>query len=355
MPRERVASFDVEFVSVLGPDGSVDEALVPDASDDELREWYRTMRLSRRLDERAIALQRRGEIGSYAPATGQEAIQVGASAATRADDWFVPSFREQTAALALGGDPTAQFLYAMGREEGAEVPPDANALPPAVPVGSQTLHAVGVAWAERLRDRDRATVAYFGDGASSEGDVAEALNVAGVFDVGVVFVCQNNQYAISTPRRLQSRAQTLAQKAIGAGIDCVQVDGNDVLGSHVVVREALDRAREGHPTLVEALTYRRAMHTTSDDPSVYRSPEEEAEWARRDPISRFETYLRERGILDDETVQAIEADVEETIAAAVERAKAAPPPDPTDVFEHVYATVPPVLRAQAEAFREGRR
>lgn len=355
MPRERVASFDVERVSVLDPDGGVDEALVPDVGDDELREWYRTMRLSRRLDERAIALQRRGEIGTYAPAIGQEATQVAASAAMREDDWLVPAFREQAAALARGADPAGMFEYFMGREEGAEIPAETNALPTAIPVGSQALHAVGVTWAERLRGTDRVGVTYVGDGATSEGDVLEALNFAGVLDTGTVFVCQNNQYAISTPRSKQSRAETLAQKAVGAGIDCVQVDGNDVLGSYAVLSQAVERAREGHPTLVEALTYRRSMHTTADDPTVYRTREEEAEWERKDPIARFEAYLRRRGLIDDAHVEAVAADVEATIDDAVERAKAAGPAAFGDVFEHVYAEAPATLRRQAEERRGGRR
>lgn len=226
MPRETIASFEITYQEVLSADGTVDESLVPgELAEEDLRDLYRQMKRARRLDERTIALQRRGELGTYAPSTGQEAAQVGTAMAMAEDDWFVPSFREQAAAIALGVDPSQVLVYAMGLEEGAEIPEGTNALPPAIPVGSQALHAGGVGWVEALRDGDRAVMAYFGDGATSEGDVYEATNFAGVYDARTVFCCQNNQYAISTPRRLQTAAETLAQKAVAAGIESIQIDG----------------------------------------------------------------------------------------------------------------------------------
>ena len=355
MPRKTIATFDVTYQEVLSPDGSVDDELFPsELSDDQLRDLYRHMKRARRLDERAIALQRRGELGTYAPSTGQEAAQVGSAFAMRDDDWFVPAFREQAAALTLGGDPRDVLAYAMGLEEGAEIPEGVNALPPAIPVGSQPLHASGIGWGESLRGSDRVALTYFGDGATSQGDVYEAMNFAGVFDAQTVFCCQNNQYAISTPRHVQTQAETLAQKAIAAGIESIQVDGNDVLGMYAATRDALERARDGHPVLIEALTYRQQMHTTSDEPSRYRTDEEEDEWLAKDPLVRYEAFLRERGLLDDDTVDAIDDDVEtemkDAIAAAKELAEAA---DPVDMFHYAYADMPDPLRRQMEAFTGG--
>lgn len=357
MPRETIASFEITYQEVLSADGTVDESLVPgELAEEDLRAIYRQMKRARRLDERAIALQRRGELGTYAPSTGQEAAQVGTAMAMAEDDWFVPSFREQAAAIALGVDPSQVLVYAMGLEEGADIPEGTNALPPAIPVGSQALHAAGVGWAEALRDSDRAVMAYFGDGATSQGDVYEAMNFAGVYDAQTVFCCQNNQYAISTPRRLQTAAETLAQKAVAAGIESIQIDGNDVLGTYVAARDALETARAGTPVLVEALTYRQRMHTTSDDPTHYRTSDEEAEWLARDPIVRYEAFLRERGVLDDETVDAVDVAIETELDEAIDEAKrVADAADPADMFRYAYAELPQPLRRQYDAVTGGGR
>ena len=352
MVREQVADFSIEYVQALDEEGNLDESEAPDLDDERLREMYRLMKLSRRVDERAVALQRRGELGTYAPGMGQEAAQVGSALALSADGWMVPSFREGAAYLTRGTPIHRLLWYALGMEEGAEV--SGNNFPPSIPVGSQPLHAAGVGWAQEMTGADAATLSYFGDGATSEGDVYEAMNMAGVFDAHVVFLCQNNQYAISTPRRGQTRAETLAQKAIAAGIESVQVDGNDALGVHAVVRDALETAREGDPVFVEALTYRRSMHTTSDDPTVYRTEAEETEWEARDPIERFERYLLETGVLDGEAIAAVEGRIEEEIADAIERANEGREAlDPAEMFDYVYAETPPALREQKEGFERG--
>lgn len=354
MPRSTVAEFSVESLEILAPDGTVDEKLVPDVSEETLREMYRTMRRARRLDERAIALQRRGELGTYAPGIGQEAAQVASATALDDDDWIVPAFREQAAFLTRGTPMHKILAYAMGLEEGAASGPDGRVLPPAIPVGSQALHAVGIGWAYAMRGEEPVALAYFGDGATSTGDVMEAFNSAGAYGAHTVFLCQNNQYAISTPRHKQSRAETLAQKAIGAGIRGIQVDGNDALAVYAATREAVDHARNGDPVLVEALTYRRSMHTTSDDPRKYRREEEEADWDRKDPIPRFESYLRDRGLLTDEEIAAFEEELETEVADAIERAKAmATDVDPADMFEYAYGELPPWLERQLTAFRAG--
>jgi pyruvate dehydrogenase E1 component alpha subunit len=351
MPRTTVAEFAVESLEILAPDGTVDEELTPDLPAETLLEIYRTMRRARRLDERAVALQRRGELGTYAPGIGQEAAQVASAVALAETDWVVPAFREQAALLARGAPMHKILAYAMGLEEGAESGPEGRALPPSIPVGSQALHAVGIGWAYRMRGEDPVALVYFGDGATSTGDVMEALNSAGAYGAQTVFLCQNNQYAISTPRHKQSRAETLAQKAIGAGIHGIQVDGNDALAVYEATREALGHARDGDPVLIEALTYRRSMHTTSDDPRKYRPADEEIDWDRRDPIPRLESYLRERGTLADETVAEIEAETETELAEAVERAKEmSERADPADMFEHAYGEMPPWLERQLSAF-----
>ncbi|WP_121822019.1 pyruvate dehydrogenase (acetyl-transferring) E1 component subunit alpha [Halostella salina] len=351
MPRERAAEFTIDHVQALDEAGNADPDLLPDLSTAELRDLYRNMRRARRFDERAVALQRRGEIGTIAPAIGQEAVQVASAAALSEGDWMVPSFRESAAYLTRGVDPHLLLWYAMGMEEGAAVPEGEHTMPPSIAVGSQTLHGAGLGWGQAITGDDDASLVFFGDGASSEGDAYEAFNVAGVFDAHTVFLCQNNRYAISVPRERQTRAETIAQKAVAAGIDGVQVDGNDVLGTYKVVSEALEQARQGEPVVVEALTYRRSMHTTADDPSVYRTPEEEAEWAKRDPIDRYEDYLREEGVLDDDAVAEIEDDVEEELEAAIERAREGERDvDPAEMFDHAFAELSPWLADQREAF-----
>lgn len=352
MPVESAASFEIEHTQILAPDGTIDEDLAPDLSYDELRTLHRGMKRSRLFDERAIALQRRGELGTYAPSVGQEAAQIASALALRAEDWFVPSFREQGVAL-LRGVPIDQLLmYSMGMEEGAELPADSHAMPPSIPVGSQALHATGIGWANVLNDTDDAVITYFGDGATSQGDVYEALNIAGVLDAKVIFLCQNNQYAISTPRVGQTRAETLAQKAVAAGVTGLQVDGNDPLGVYRVTDEALSRARAGSPTLVEALTYRRSMHTTSDDPRRYRTADEEAAWAERDPIDRLETYLLATEVIDEGDIHAIETEFDSEFDTALEDARAAREAlDPGDMFRFAFEDLPPVIERRFAGFQ----
>ncbi len=344
-----MAEFSVEYVQALDEEGTLDDEQAPDVDDEDLLELYRLMRLARRTDERAVALQRRGESGTYAPGIGQEAAQVGSAFALARDDWMVPSFRESAAYLTRGAPVHRLLWYAMGMEEGAEVA-DRN-MPPSIPVGSQALHAAGLGWGQAIRRDETATLTYFGDGATSQGDVYEAMNVSGVLDAHTVFFCQNNQWAISVPRERQSRAETLAQKAISAGIEGIQVDGNDVLGVLGVARDALESARNGNPVLVEALTYRQSMHTTSDDPRVYRSEDDEGDWDARDPIVRFERYLRDEGVLDDDRAAEIADDIEALLSDEIDRARGGREEvEPAEMFDHVFAETPPELRRQKEAF-----
>lgn len=344
MPRTPLEPrFTVEYLSILDADGVLDAELAPPLGDDELRRIHRAMLLGRRLDERMVRLQRQGRIGTFAPIKGQEAAQIGSVATLRATDWMVPSFRETAAMLWRGWPIERLLLFFAGRLEGGEPAPGQRNLPITIPVATQLPHAVGLAYAAQYRGEDAVVMVYFGDGATSEGDFHEAMNFAGVWHVPVVFVCQNNQWAISVPLKKQTHSRTLAQKALAYGIPGLQVDGNDVLAVYTAAREAVDRARAGGgPTLIECVTYRLGVHTTADDPTKYRSEEEVRAWERKDPLTRFTAFLEKRNLLQAD----VEAEVEREIAAAVARFEAWPPPDPLTPFDHVYATRPPHLEAQ---------
>jgi pyruvate dehydrogenase E1 component alpha subunit len=342
---------EIPYIQILDKDGNVDEELEPDIPDDDLLDLYETMVLSRMFDERRERLQRQGRIGTFAPSFGQEAAQLGSIYATDEDDWMVQSYRELTANLWRGMRLQDDLIYAAGYERGMELSPEDRQTPIAIPIASQVCQATGIAWADRLKDEDRATIVYFGDGSTSEGDFHEGMNFAGVFDAPTVFFCQNNQWAISVPRDKQTAADTLAQKAIGYGIPGMQVDGNDILGVYHATKKAVEDAKNGEgPTMIEALTYRMSFHTTADDPSVYRDEEEVEPWRERDPIDRLEIYLEDRNILDDERKEEIREAHDERISQAVddfeERAKELG--DPEDMFDHAYAEEPAYLTKQRE-------
>ena len=344
MPRITLEPrFQVEYLSVLDSDGHLDTALEPKLAGDELKSLYRAMVMGRRLDERMVRLQRQGRIGTFAPTKGQEASQIGTAFTLRRIDWMVPSFRETAAMIWRGWPIEKLLLFFSGHLEGGRPEPDQRDLPITIPVATQLPHAVGLAYAAQYRGDDVVVMAYFGDGATSEGDFHEAMNFAGVWHVPVVFVCQNNQWAISVPLKKQTHSRTIAQKALAYGLPGIQVDGNDVLAVYAAAREAVDRARAGDgPTLIECVTYRLGVHTTADDPTKYRSDEEVAMWEQKDPLTRFRAYLEKRNLLD----AGVESEVDEEIAAAVQRFESAPPPDPLTMFDHVYAELPPDLQAQ---------
>jgi pyruvate dehydrogenase E1 component alpha subunit len=357
MPRIAIEpQFTVEYLSILDADGRLDEALAPQLSPNDLKRLHRAMLLGRRLDERMLRLQRQGRIGTFAPIKGQEASQLGSAFSLRPTDWMVPSFRE-TAAMVWRGWPIEKLLlFFSGYLEGGQPAPDQHDLPITIPVATQLPHAVGLAYAAQYRADPAVVMVFFGDGATSEGDFHEALNFAGVWQVPVVFVCQNNQWAISIPLKKQTHSRTLAGKALAYGLPGIQVDGNDVLAVVAASREAVERARTGGgPTLIECVTYRLGVHTTADDPTRYRSAEELAAWERKDPLTRFATYLRTRGLLDEGVEQEIDAE----IGAAIARFETAPPPDPLRMFDHAYEQLPPELQRQrammAERLRDGHR
>ncbi len=354
MPRKRIEMTEViERLSILDEEGNVDKKLDPDLPRDLLLKLYRAMVTGRRFDERLLALQRQGRIGTFPPTSGQEAAHLGAVAVLNEDDWMVPAFRETAAEIWRGRSLESVIVANAGFSEAALLDPPGPTLPIAVPVGSQMLHAVGIGWAARYRGQDQVALTFFGDGATSEGDFHEAMNFAGVFQVPVIFVCQNNQWAISIPRTRQTRSATIAQKALAYGVPGIQVDGNDVLAVYAAVAEAAARARAGEgPTLVECETYRLTMHTTADDPKRYRTDDEVERWRRKDPITRFETYLQRRRLLSKVKIEAIAAEVLEDIQAAVDAAEARMKTlgDPLDMFAHLYAETTPAIQAHREEF-----
>src|SRR6059036_3850324 len=347
MPRTILEPrFQVEYLSILDSEGNLDTALDPKLPPGDLKALHRAMVLGRRLDERMVRLQRQGRIGTFAPIKGQEASQLGSVFTLRRTDWMVPSFRE-TAAMIWRGWPLEKILlFFAGYVEGGQPAPDQHDLPITIPVGTQLPHAVGLAYAAQYKDDDAVVMAYFGDGATSEGDFHEAANFAGVWHLPIVFVCQNNQWAISVPLKKQTHSRTIAQKALAYGLPGIQVDGNDVLAVYAASREAVERAHAGDgPTLIECVTYRLGVHTTADDPTKYRTDQEVAMWEQKDPLTRFRAYLEKRNLLEE----GLEQQVDEEIAEAVRRFEATPTPDPVTMFDHVYAELPSDLAAQRDA------
>lgn len=358
MPREKLdLDFSLEYLSILDPSGEADADLVPQIPDDMLRKGYRAMLAARRFDERRLKLQRSGRIGTFAPVNGQEAAQVGTISALRDDDWCVPSYRETAAHFWRGTDPVAMLLYDAGYNEGGKLADGGRLVPLSVPVGTQMIHAAGIAHAARMQGADEIAMTFFGDGATSQGDFHEAMNFAAVFDCPVVFVCQNNQYAISVPRSRQTRSETLAQKAIAYGVPGIQVDGNDIFACHVAAQEAAERAREdGTPTLIECVTYRMEMHTTADDPTRYRDDEEVEKWAERDPIDRFGKWLKARDMLDDDAISTMEDEIEGEIESAWQAAtdRMEELADTAPMFAHILAEDTPELACQRDRMEAGK-
>jgi 2-oxoisovalerate dehydrogenase E1 component alpha subunit len=343
-----IAHFEVRRRSYLAPDGSISRPLPAFATDVKLVVGlYRAMVLLRFFDRKAVALQRTGRLGTYAVSLGQEAVSVGIASAMREEDVLVPSYRDNGALIWRGVKLEEILLFWGGDERGNVSSGPVHDFPFCVPVGSQAPHAAGVAYAFRLRNEPRVAVCLFGDGATSQGDVYEAMNFAGVHKLPAVFIATNNQWAISVPLRLQSGAETLAQKAIAAGFTGEQVDGNDVVAVRAAAEEAIAAARSGKgPHFIEAVTYRLGDHTTSDDASRYRSAEEvQARW-KEEPIARIRSYLVRQKMWNKVDEEQLAAECHERVEAAVAHYLTTGPRRPETMFDHLYADLPEVYAAQ---------
>jgi 2-oxoisovalerate dehydrogenase E1 component alpha subunit len=345
-----IARFDVRRRSYLAPDGTIlrkPPNFVADIG--SLFSLYRAMVLTRTFDLKAVSLQRTGRLGTYAVSLGQEAVSVGVASAMRQEDVLLPSYRDNGTLLWRGVKMEEILLYWGGDERGSLSSGPAHDFPFCVPVGSQAPHAAGVAYAFKFRKEPRVAVCLIGDGAISKGDVYEAMNFAGVQRLPLVFVVNNNQWAISVPLRLQTACGTLAQKAIAAGFRGEQVDGNDVIAVRDAVEEAISGARSGDgPCLIEALTYRLGDHTTADDAARYRPPEEvQGRW-KEEPIARLRAYLVNQKAWGKAEEEHLSAECQQRVEAAVERYLAAGPRAPETMFDHLYAELPNTYTRQRD-------
>ncbi|GAA2579163.1 pyruvate dehydrogenase (acetyl-transferring) E1 component subunit alpha [Winogradskya consettensis] len=353
------------FVQLLTPEGErVDSVTTAEGvtysvsfTDEEYRELYRDLVTVRRLDAEATALQRQGELGIWASLLGQEAAQVGSGRALRKQDMAFPTYREHGVLYTRGIDPIMPFGLFRGVDQGGWDPNEYKFNSYTIVIGSQTLHATGYAMGVTMDGRTggpdgEAVIAYFGDGATSQGEVNEAFVWAGVFNSPMVFFCQNNQYAISEPLERQTRIP-LYRRAAGFGFPGVRIDGNDVLASYAVTRSALDNARNGNgPTLIEAYTYRMGAHTSSDDPTRYRIASEVESWKAKDPISRFKAFLTKQQLADDDFFGQVDEDARTLALNLREQVLAMPDPQPISIFDNVYPNGSPLVDAQRKQFAD---
>jgi pyruvate dehydrogenase E1 component alpha subunit len=343
----------MEMLQVLDEKGNVNKKLMPKLNNEDIKKMYELMILARVFDETALKLQREGRLGTYASHRGQEASQIGSAMALDSEDWVFPSFRENAALIARGYPMHMLYMYWSGDERGSKIPESVKCFPVSIPVGTQLLHAVGFGWAAKIKRKKIASLVYFGDGATSEGDFHEAMNFAGVFKTPTVFLCQNNQWAISLPRRLQTASETLAQKALSYGFEGVLVDGNDVFAVYKVTKEALEKAKRGEgPTLIECYTYRMENHTTADDARRYRSEEEVKKWEEKDPILRLKLYLQKKNIWNEKYEQNVWSKAREEVNKEVERAESIELPNPEDIINYTFENFGEQLLEQKEYLKK---
>jgi len=355
--KKKAGPADPDLVQLLTPEGDLVEhpEYSIDLTPEEYRGLYRDMVLVRRIDAEGTALQRQGELGLWAPLLGQEAAQVGSGRAQTADDYAFPTYREHGVAWCRDVDPVNLLGMFRGVNNGGWDPNEKNFHLYTIVIGSQTLHATGYAMGMQRDGREAAVIAYFGDGASSQGDVNEAFVFASVNNAPVVFFCQNNQWAISEPNERQFRVP-LYQRAAGFGFPGVRVDGNDVLACLAVTKAALERARTGNgPMLVEAFTYRMGAHTTSDDPTRYRDSDELEEWKAKDPIQRMRSFLVKNKYADETFFKSVDDEADAVAEDIRARCVTMPDPKPVSIFDHVYAEPHPLMdeeRAEYGAYWE---
>ncbi|HIH14622.1 MAG TPA: pyruvate dehydrogenase (acetyl-transferring) E1 component subunit alpha [Nanoarchaeota archaeon] len=332
-----IQSFTIERIEILNEKGEAEKKLLPKISEKQILEMYRWMHITRTFDKKALALQRTGRLGTYASMLGQEAAIIGSAYALRKQDWLFPSFRYSGGMLLRGIPMDKLYSYWGGDERGAKPPEHVNVFPLCITVGEQPLHATGYAWGLKLKKQNAIVLTDFGDGATSTGDLNEALNFAGVFQAPVVFLCQNNQFAISISQEKQTAAKTLAQKAIAAGIKGVQVDGNDIFAVYKATQDAIADALKGKPTFIECYTYRISDHTTSDDATKYRSEKEVQEWKKKDPIQRLKFYMEKKKIWNEKKEQALQKEIELLVDKAGKSYEAIPRAPREDIFKYTIA------------------
>ena len=354
MPRETVYHGEVEHLQILDENGQLDAKLAEGTlSDKDVVELYELMVIARAFDEAAFKLQRSGRMGTFPQNKGQEAVALGAAKALRRGvDHIVPYYRENPALFYHGLPMHQVLLHWMGDERGNAVPGTVAATPICVAIGAQTLHAVGIAWAFKRRGEEKAVLAFFGDGATSTGDVHEALNLASVFEVPCVFCCVNNGFAISVPTQKQTHSRTFAQKALAYDIPTIRVDGNDLFAVYKATRDAVERARRGEgPSFIEAVTYRLGDHTTADDARRYRDPAEYEAAVTRDPLVRTRKYLESKKLWDDEKQKKLDTRAARIVREVVDAALNIEPPAVEDLFRYTFEELPDELVRQMRTMR----
>ncbi|MFA6759033.1 MAG: pyruvate dehydrogenase (acetyl-transferring) E1 component subunit alpha [Bacteroidales bacterium] len=329
----------------------INDKWMPKIEDKQLLKFYKDMLFARTADLQIVSYQRQGRIFTYPPNYGQEAIAAAAGVHIRENDWLVPAFREMGTMLAKGVTLKELFLYFMGYEDGSAFTKAKNTLPISVPIASQLLHAAGLGYAIKYSKKDEVVYGFVGDGGTSEGDFHEALNFAGVWSVPVIFIIQNNQYGISTPTHMQTASSSLAVKAVAYGVKGIKVDGNDFFAMYKAIEESVKVCRDGKgPVLIEAVTYRKGAHTTSDDPTKYRTKEEEEMWEERDPMKRMKAYLISKKLWSDKEEEKIILQYKEEVDRQFIEAENYGPYPKEDVFKYLYADTPDDLKDQEHEY-----
>jgi pyruvate dehydrogenase E1 component alpha subunit len=338
-----------ETLTVLSPEGKVvNQDALPKLSNEQLKEIMRKMVFTRIWDQRAISLNRQGRLGFYAPVAGQEGTMIGSGSVLDKEDFILPSYRDVPQMVWHGYPLYQAFLFSRGHVHGGQIPEGVNVLMPQIIIAAQCLQAMGVGMGFKLKKQKNVAVTYFGDGATSQGDFYEGLNFAGVYKAPTIFICQNNRYAISVPIEKQTASETLAQKAVAAGIHGIQVDGMDVLAVYKATEEARERALKGEgPTLIEALTYRYGPHTMAgDDPTRYRTKEETDEWTEKDPLVRFRKYLESQKLWSEQDEEAVIEEAKKAVADAIKKADEYPKMKVNDLIDNMFETLPNYLEEQ---------
>jgi pyruvate dehydrogenase E1 component alpha subunit len=342
-----------ETFQILSEDGEVvNESAMPKLSDEQLQELMRRMVYTRIWDQRAISLNRQGRLGFYAPVAGQEASMLGSQFALDKEDWILPGYRD-IPQMVFHGFPLYQaFLWSRGHFQGGQIPEDVNVLMPQIIIGAQIIQAAGVGFGLKKQGKKNVCITYTGDGGASQGDFYEGLNFAGAYAANAIFVVQNNRFAISVPVEKQSAAKTIAQKAVAAGIEGIQVDGMDVLAVYAATQQARERAIAGEgPTLIETLTYRYGPHTMAgDDPTRYRTKDLDSEWEKKDPLVRFRKFLEKKNLWSEEQEQKVVEEAKEDIKASIKKADGAPKQKVTDLINFMFEELPYNLREQLEEY-----